>query len=124
MTQAPTSRGALAVAGDVAGLGERHAPVGARVGAAIGGHLSPDGIHEQLAATHVERAEIGIGLAAQRLQRRRALAAAEVRQRRDQAADIAAGGNRVERAADRLLVHGLADRAEGVGAEQQGEIDV
>ncbi len=113
----------VGVAGGLARPGQRHARGRAEARAAPARHLAADRIHEQLARLHVDRAEIGIGLAAQRIECRRTLRRLQVGHCRDQAAVIAAGGDGVERAADGPLVVGPAGRAEGVGRQRQGEVD-
>ena len=70
---APHAERARAVAGgDIAGLGQRLA-LAAAAAAARQRHLLAQRIHEQRVVGDVERAEVGIGLAADRVQRVRAL---------------------------------------------------
>jgi hypothetical protein len=90
---------------DLASLGERLA-LPAACAAARDGHLLGDRVHEQRAALHVQRAEVGILLAADGVQRRGALLDVEHTERIQHGVEIAggAGVDPVERAADGVLV--------------------
>jgi hypothetical protein len=81
------------------------------------GHLLAQRVHEHRGVIDVHSAEVGIGLAADGVERHRALRRAEARQRADHRGEVARriGEALVERDADRLLVGRRDDRLAGVG---------
>jgi hypothetical protein len=81
----------LAIAAlELARPGQRLAQAAAGGAAACHGHLLADRVHEQRAGLHVHRAEIGIGLAADGIERQRPLRGPEDRQRSNHRIEIAA----------------------------------
>ena len=108
---------------DLARLGQRHARA-RRAAAARQRHLLAERVHEQRGVGHVGRAEVGIGLTADGVERRRALLGAEPGQRADHRGEVAGGVGEglVQRIADVALVHRVAAEArEGVALQGQGQ---
>ena len=94
---------------DLTGLRQRLALTGARSAARVG-HLLAQGIHEHHGVVGVHGAEVGPGLAADRIQRRQALLQVEVGQHRHHLGEVILrrATDRVQRFADINLVAGLA----------------
>ena len=109
---------------DLASLRQRLALSRARRAARIG-HLLAQRIHEHHAAVGVHGAEVGIGLAADRVQRQRALHGVEAGDHPQHRGEVAAGRGEglVEGDADRPLVGRQRQETgrEGGLAERQGE---
>ncbi len=125
----PGAQGAHAIAGfDLAGMGQREALAG-RLAAMEARHLLAQRIHEHRRVVDVHGAEVGIGLAADRIERDRALRRVEAGECADHGGEVAAGIGEglVEGRAHGPLVgrQGQEGRSKGVLRRQrQGEEDV
>ena len=111
---------------DLAGLRQRLALAAAALPPRANAICWPTRVHEQRRALDVGRAEVGILLAADGVQRRRSLLGAEPAQRVQHGVEVARrrGVDLVEHRADGILVGRLRAGGEGARRLEQQQIDV